>query len=157
MVETCLSYLNSREVKALPPWSNLEREVPNLDSSHLQSTPFIRYSSVYWGRHAKRELSDRAKLLAMKLFDDHKNQTPIQILLEEHGYYGFYAEFHNFPPFSGLHCASLFGIIEIVASLVEVEGCDVNQEDCVGNTPLLWAILCDKEYSSARRLSEDLT
>ena len=41
--------------------------------------------------------------------------------------------------FSGLHCASSFGIVEIVASLVEVEGCDINQTDWTGSTPLLRA------------------
>ena len=41
--------------------------------------------------------------------------------------------------FSSLHSASFFGIVEIVAGLVEVEGCDINRKDCVGNTPLIWA------------------
>ena len=41
--------------------------------------------------------------------------------------------------FGGLHYASLFGIVEIVVGLVEMEGCNINQEDCMGNTPLTWA------------------
>ena len=35
--------------------------------------------------------------------------------------------------------SSFFGITDIVASLLEVGGCGISQEDCVGNTPLVWA------------------
>jgi len=75
----------------------------------------------------------------MKLFDDYKNHASTKILLEAHSCYTFQESFDVLQPLSGLHCASLFGIIEIVAGLAEVEGCDVNQEHCAGNTPLLWA------------------
>jgi len=51
MAETCLSYLNSQQVKALSASS----------SPDLPSTPFLEYSSVYWGVHAKRGLSNRAE------------------------------------------------------------------------------------------------
>ena len=56
MAETCLSYLNSHQVKALS----------TSPSPDLQSIPFLEYSSLYWGTHAKRELSDCAKQLALK-------------------------------------------------------------------------------------------
>ena len=134
MAETCLNYLNSQQVKALSP--TYYSYFWNRD---LQSTPFLEYSALYWGRHAKRQTSDRAKFLALKLFEDDNNGMLTRIILEEYGYYTFHVSFDTRPPFSGLHCACLFGIIEIVASLVEAEGCDVNREDCVGNTPLLWA------------------
>ena len=42
MAEACLSYLNSRQVKAL---SRL--------SGDFRGTPFLEYSSLYWGMHAK--------------------------------------------------------------------------------------------------------
>jgi len=129
IAETCLSYLNSQQVK----------DFSTSSSSGLQSTPFLIYSSLYWGMHAKRELSDCAKLLARKLFDDCSSHISTKILLKARKFY-----YHNFLSnephvFSGLHCASIFGIDEIVAGLVEVEGCDINQIDCVYNTPLLWA------------------
>jgi len=129
IAETCLSYLNSQQVKAL----SASR------SSYAQSTPFLEYSSVYWGVHAKRELSDCAKLLALRLFDDYNDHISTEILLEARGWRGY---FHPDKPylFSGLHCASFFGIVEIVAGLVEVEGCDINQNDCTGLTPLLLAV-----------------
>jgi len=71
MAETCLSYLDSRQIMALSP-------VP---FPHLQDTPFLEYSSLYWGVHAKRDLSDCAKLLALKLFDDYSNHVSAKILL----------------------------------------------------------------------------
>jgi len=43
-------------------------------------------------------------------------------------------------PFSGLHSASFFGIIEVVAGLIE-EGCyDIDGGDFSGCTPLAWAV-----------------
>ena len=129
MAETCLSYLNSQQVKALPinPFPD------------LQETPFLKYSSLYWGIHAKRDLSDCAKFLALQLFNSHNPHISMRILLEAQDWYLHDLDLNRLSLFSGLHCASLFGIVEIVASLVEVEGCDINQKDCVGNTPLVWA------------------
>jgi len=131
MAETCLSYLNSRQVKALPI----------SPSPDLLVTPFLEYSSLYWGMHAKRELSDYAKQLALRLFDDYSNHISTKIFLS--------AEKSRFPHvdpddlslFSGLHFASFFGIVGVVARLVEVGGCDINQTDCTGSTPLIWASL----------------
>jgi len=52
--ETCLAYLNYDQVKGLST-SNIG------DLGHM---PFLKYSSLYWGDHAKVELSDRARTLA---------------------------------------------------------------------------------------------
>src|SRR5205807_3311237 len=141
------SYLNSHHVKALsanPP-------------PDLQGTPFLEYSSLYWGIHAKRDLSDCAKCLALKLFGDYNNHMSTRILLKAQKnpysrtidsdklslFTGLHcASFFGIDEpslFTGLHCASFFGIVEIVASLVEVGGCDINQKDCTGDTPLVWA------------------
>ena len=128
IAETCLGYLNSQHIKALsasPP--------PN-----LQYVPFLEYSSLYWGAHAKRNLSDCAKSLALKLFDDCENYIPTTILLRAQRPRSI-VDFDKPFLFSSLHYASIFGIAEIVADLVEVEGCHVNQKDCMGNTSLMWA------------------
>jgi len=127
MAETCLSYLNSHRVRALS----------TNPSRNLRDTPFLEYSSIYWGIHAKRDLSECAKQLALTLFDDYSNHISAEILL------------NSMPPFcfdedepfllGGLHCASFFGIVEIVTFLLEVEGCDINQTDCRGSTPLVLA------------------
>ena len=89
--------------------------------------------------HAKQELSDCAKLLVLKLFDDRNNYPFTEILLKAQGWYPSDVGFDEISLFGGLHCASIFGIEEIVASLVEVEGYNINQSDCMGNTALMWA------------------
>ena len=169
IAETCLSYLNSQQVKALSfdPSRDLRNTRPlkdcylnsgdsNLDweddtiwevddyfvwedSPLYSDTPFLEYSSLYWGTHAKRNLSDCAKLLALKLFDDYNTHIPAVILLDTLVVYPSRVYFDKISLFSGLHWASIFGIDEIVASLVEAEGCDINQKDCAGYTPLCWA------------------
>ena len=129
MAETCLSYLNSQQVKALS----------TSPSPNPESTPFLEYSALYWGMHAEKDLSDVAKSLALKLFDDYNNHISIKILLEAQELYSYRVDLDKLYLFNGLHCASIFGIDEIVAGLVEVEGCNINQRDCVDNTPLMWA------------------
>ena len=133
LAETCLSYLNSQQVKALS----------TSPSPELQGTPFLEYSSVYWGAHARRDLSDCAKLLALKLFNDYTNHVSTRTLLKALESEGYQCTINFDKPhlLSGLHSASLFGIAEIVTCLIEVEGCDINQRDCVDNTPLVWAAL----------------
>jgi len=108
-------------------------------SSDLQGTPFLEYSSLYWGVHAKRDLSDCAKQLALKLFNSYNNHISTKHLLEAQEGYSLTIDFERPRLFSGLHCASLFGIVGIVSGLLGVEGCELNQRDCVGNTPLMWA------------------
>ena len=129
MAETCLSYLNSHQVKALSSSISLD----------IQGITFLEYSSLYWGVHAKRDLSDCAKQLALKLFNDRSNHISTEILLrgEKPAYIDLF--FDELFLFSCLHYASFFGIAEIVTSLVEVGGCDINQIDCIGSTPLVWA------------------
>jgi len=131
MAETCLSFLNSQQVKALSARTSAE----------LPGQPFLEYSSVYWGVHARRDLSDFAKLLALKLFNDCNYHISTEVLLESLQEHTCDIDFNKPHLFSGLHCASFFGIAEIVTSLIEVEGRDINQRDCVDNTPLMWAAL----------------
>ena len=124
-----LRYLNSQQVRALS----------TRISSDLQGQPFPEYSSIYWGVHARRDLSDYARLLALKLFDDNDHHIPTKGILESQQGSSYDVDFNKPYLFSGLHCASLFGIAEIVASLIEEEGCHINQRDCVDNKPLAWA------------------
>jgi len=129
IAETCLSYLNSQYVKALS--ISL--------SPGVQDTHFLQYSSIYWGVHANRDLSDCAKQLALRLFDGHSHHISTKILLKIQGMYWYAVDFDKPSMFNGLHCASFFGIVEIVACLVKMEDCDINQMDFMGNTPLHWA------------------
>jgi len=127
IAETCLTYLNSDQIKASS----------TTHSPDLRDASFLEYSSLYWGAHAKRDLSDCAKRLALRLFDDYNHHPSTKILLKAQNMWGVYVD--GFSGFSGLHCASFFGIVEIVAVLVQMEGCDINQIDSQGNTPLIWA------------------
>ena len=42
----------------------------------------------------------------------------------------------TFYQFSGLRCASFFGIVEVVATLIEMEYYEINGEDFLGRTLL---------------------
>jgi len=128
IAETCLGYLNSQQVKGLHTSSPL----------NFQDLPFLEYSSLCWGAHAKKDLSDCAKSLALTLFDDCENHISTRIILETRVPWST-IDFSKPSLFSNLHCASIFGIDQIVADLVKVESCDVNKKDCMGNTSLTWA------------------
>ena len=129
MAEICLTYLNSQQVKALP----------TAPSSDTQTTPFLGYCSVYWGVHAKRELSDCARLLALELLKGCYNPISTKFLLAQVKHFGVYARhLTTLSPFSGLHCASFFGIVEVVVGLIEM-GYDISEGDFFGRTPLAWA------------------
>ena len=67
IAETCLSYLNSQQIRA-----PLTSPSPN-----LRRTPFLQYSSLF-GVHAKQNLLDRAKLLALRLFDNRGYHFPLK-------------------------------------------------------------------------------
>ena len=129
LAETCLTYLNSQQVNSYTSHS----------LSNHGSMPFLKYSSRYWGAHTNKDLSDHAKTLALKLlnqYEDHISAISllgqVQDLIDIKG-------IAISPLFSALHCASFFGIIELVTILVNSEDCEVDQQDCVGSTPLAWA------------------
>jgi len=126
MAEICLIYLNSKQVKALPT-------APSRDTP---GASFLEYCSVYWGVHAKKELSDYGRSLALELLKEDYSQISTEFLFAHEGYIG---DDNTYLPFSGLHCASFFGIVEVVASLIEVGGSDINGESYLDCTPLSWA------------------
>jgi len=130
--ETCLTYLNSQEVKHISA-----NPVPD-----PKSAPFLAYSSLYWGAHAKLEHSDHSKSLALKLLSRYDNHASSKLLLQ-HALdpYDFNDIRSSAAPFTftGLHCASFFGVVEVATALMGTKGCDINQIDCTGVTPLMWA------------------
>ena len=138
IAETCLTYLNSQQVMALsgtPDWT-------------AQHPPFLKYSSLYWGAHMKKEPSDGGKTLALKLFSHYQRHRSIRLLLEhiqDRGdWYGFSMGV-DFYEFAGLHCASIFGLVEIVRTLTMMAGVDINLADETGARPLLWAAMSGHE------------
>ena len=73
MAEICLTYLNSPQIKALSA-------APSPD---IQNAPFLEYFSVYWGVHAKRELSDYGISLALELLKRNYCQISTKLLLAQ--------------------------------------------------------------------------
>jgi len=127
--QTCLTYLNYDQVKRIP--------ADNV--STLGNMPFLEYSSLHWGRHAKIELSHHSKSLALDLLSRYENHISSTLLFDKiRGYRSFWDTPSRYL-FTGLHCASYFGIDKIVAALIEAQGCNINQGDCEGSTPLILA------------------
>ena len=137
---TCLSFLNSRQAKGLPatpapkpPTRTLSPS--NTSSLSISNTQFLGYSSLYWGIHAKRDLSD----CALKLVDDCNNHVFTQFLSKAQKQSVRHIHFDKLSRFNGLHYASIFVIDEIAACSVEVEGYNIKQKDSMNHTPLGWA------------------
>ena len=138
LAEICLTYLNSEQVKSIPA----DR------SPDLSDIPFLEYSSLYWGVHAKKELSDNASSLALELFQEYDGHISTRLLLEQvRNIEGIDTNFL----LNGLHCASFFGIVEVAAALLEMECYDINGGDFGGDTPLAWAA-CNRHEGAVRIL-----
>ena len=127
LAQSCLAYLNYDEIKRLPA-----DHIPNLGD-----IPFLEYSSLFWGSHAKAGLSDRAKSLALELLNRDGNHISTSLLVKQ------IMPFHSCPHphhlWPGLHCAAYFGVTGVVATFIGGEGCDINQSDCMGYTALSWS------------------
>jgi len=127
IAEICLTYLSSQQVKALS----------TTHSPDTRNTPFLEYCSVYWGVHAKRDLSDYGRSLALELLKEDYSQVSTELLLAHAKLYS--KGYDTGVPFSGLHCASFFGIAELVVPLIEMGGCGSDEEGYLDRTPLTWA------------------
>jgi len=98
--------------------------------------PLLKYSSRYWGTHAKREFSDCGMSLALEhlsRYEDHI--SAISLLRQSQAGYDFCGS----TLFSGLHCASFFGIVELATALVSGGVCEINQPDRSDATPISMA------------------
>ena len=127
LAQSCLAYLNYDEVKGLPA-----NDIPN-----LRDIPFLEYSSLFWGSHAKVKLSDRAKSLAIELLNRDGNHISASLLVGQiASSHSCSLPHHQWP---GLHSAAYFGVTEVVAAFIGGEGYDINQSDCMGYTALSWS------------------
>ena len=127
LAQSCLTYLNFERVKGLP--AN--------QISVVRDMPFLEYSSLYWGSHAKIGLSDHAKSLALELLNRYSDHISATLLWDQIQIP--HPDPHSHHLFSGLHYASYLGINALVHALIRRKGCDLNQVDCMGFTPLVWA------------------
>ena len=130
MAEICMIYLKSEQVNSIP--ADHYRD--------LSDTPFLKYCSLYWGVHAKKQLSDHAKSLALELLQGNEGHIPVstQLLLRQVKGLRLGNCGTNFQ-FSALHHASFFGISEVVTTLIEMKCCYANGGDFGGRSPLSWA------------------
>jgi len=128
MAEICLTYLNSEQVKAVPANQSLG----------TLNMPFLKYCSLYWGVHAKRELSYYGRSLALQLLQECDGHISIKSFLEQSGYSDMMEEGVGLL-FSGLDWASSFGVVEVVVALIEMGCCDADARSFIGCTPLAWA------------------
>src|SRR5205807_3581424 len=134
MAEVCLTYLNFQNIKDLPPTL----------LAPLPQTPFLDYASCYWGVHARKELSEHTKSLALQLLDQYDHHVSAGLLLVNQRprllhWYSPREIKHSFGMFTGLHAIAYFGVMEIAMTLIKSRDCDVNGKDFQGCTPLLWA------------------
>ena len=135
IAEICLTYLNSQQVRALLDDPNFD---PNPDIYCPE--PFLDYCCLYWGVHAKKELSDYGRSLALEMLQEYGDHISAVYLtwhlggLEDSDFDVCYASLQ----FSGLHCASYFGIVEVVAALLEMQGYGIDERYCWAS-PLAWA------------------
>ena len=140
MAETCLTYLNFKTIKEIPP---ALLALP-------QSTPFLKYSSLYWGAHARRQASSNVVSLALKLFSEIESHIATKLLLVDlismTGRYKGDIPIHGpLIGFTGLHCTSVFGIVEIATAFMDQPNTDLNKRDFLGITPLIWTAICGQE------------
>jgi len=129
LAETCLTYVNSQQIKNITPHS----------SPSPQSMPFLKYCARYWGTHMNKDLSDNAKTIALDLLNKYEDHISAISLLEQVPYSGYIGTMATSSLFSALHCASFFGVVELVTILINGGDYNVNQQDCTGSTPLGWA------------------
>jgi len=127
IAETCLTYLNSQQVMALS----------DFQVQSTQHSPFLEYSSLYWGVHMQKEPSEGGKTLALRLFNHYEYHISIR-LLWEHTLLS-YSPYLPQPKFTGLHYASMLGLVEVLRALIEMDSVDINITDGISATSILWA------------------
>ena len=132
IAEVCLTHLKSKQVMAL--------------SDHwAQPSPFLEYASLYWGAHMNKDLSEEGKRLALELFSHYKYHISIS-LLSKHMLRCIPLNFSFLGRrFTGLHYASIFGLVEVAKALIKMGGVDINCRDGTDATPLSWASMKGQE------------
>ena len=133
ITEVCLTYLNFGCVRDLSP-----------TLSFAPSTmPLLEYASHYWGEHARRGMTENAKILALRLLNRFDEHISAQLLLLHYnrtrGPGPYFHSARGPTGFTGLHAVAFLGIMEIVAPVLEMKEWDVNAVDCMGSTALIWA------------------
>jgi len=105
IAEVCLTYLHFACIRDLSPDP----------SSPPPTTPFLEYASSHWGAHARREISERATTLALKLLDRFDGHISRRILLcKESQWWQRPGVEGSRTGFTGLHGGVFFGGFELM-------------------------------------------
>ena len=152
IAEVCLTYLNFESI----------RDLPLVYGSNSSAGPLLQYASRYWGRHARREITESVSTLALRLLDGFDKHVSSGILLScinddrnydyGRGWYqesddedyssGFWESEHNTwksTGFTGLHATAYFDMVEIAVSLLEMGKWVLSQTDVWDSTAILCA------------------
>ena len=133
IAEVFLTYLNSGSVKDLSP---ILHAAPS-------TMPFLEYASCYFGEHARKEITENVKILALRLLDKFDKHISARLLLlhyEGNGSLGECWWTHRGPTgFTALDGASFIGEAEIMSSVLGMKRWDINRTNCTENTALTWA------------------
>src|SRR5437588_10768022 len=131
IAEVCLTYLNFECVRDLSP---------TLYSAPA-TMPLLEYASYYWGNHARREMAENVKRLALRLLDRFDEHISTQLMLLHYiGWTSPYFYGRRGPiGFTGLHGVAFLEIAGIVVAVLEMKEWDVNATDSMGSTALTWA------------------
>ena len=149
IAEVCLTYLNFRCVRELSPTL---ASVPS-------TLPLVGYVSGYWGDHVRKGGVGGMSPLALELLVEFGQHVSSQLLLVHYHEVRRWwePEFDNRDGpkrFTGLHGAAFFGMVEIVPTLLAMEGWDINTTDPTGRTALAWAAVGGHENVVAMILQQ---
>ena len=135
IAEACLTYLNFKGVRDLSPTLDL---APS-------DMPLLEYASLYWGNHAKKGITEKIKILALRLLDGFDKHICARLLVlhyfEGRGRSRWFRQLGGSTGFTGLHGAVFLGVVEIFLAVLKMKEWDVNAADCMGRTPLTWAAI----------------
>lgn len=135
MAEICLTYLNFQSVC----------ELTTTPHNAPPAVPFLHYASCYWGFHARKEMREGVKGLALRLLERDAKHISADILLREEsvGFLSWWDQSLGSHPnlfeFTALHCIAYMGVTEITIDMLNMGRWELNGRDSNGATPLLWA------------------
>ena len=107
IAEICSTYLNFPRVKALS-----RDDLDDDPDSFFNNYSFLNYCSLYWGVHAKKDLSDCAMSPALQLLREYDGHISAVSLAGQAWFYP--RDLQRGTSWTGLHCASYFGIAQVV-------------------------------------------
>ena len=139
IAEVCLTYLNFGSVRALLP----------TPCSVPPTMPLLEYASLYWGDHARRGMTENVRRLALRLLERFNEHVSSQLLLYPYTKEVFWdsgsRKDEGRTGFTGLHGVAYFGLVEVIASVLEMKEWDLSAADSIGRTALVWAARMGQE------------